>query len=927
MFRIRLPGRSLLSVLAALFALFVASPALAQTQGAIRISVIDPDGLPVPSATVTLTGEQLIGGAQERPTDGNGEVTFSALPLGNYDALADHPSFSGVTVRGILVTPGSTNGVEIQLRPAGEIQEFEVTDTRDPVDVSSTEVKQTLSREMLQRLPTGRSYQSALDMSVGVSGQGGNKSIGGGATNENTYMLDGANITDPVTGTFSVNFNFDAIEQLEILLGGYMPEYGQSLGGIVNINTRSGTNNLEFSTAVYYQNGNWRPRMDSRYAADGLQIAPTGFDSTFEIIDVAALVAGPLVRDKAWFIISYQAQRSVIANTGVPQTRDYDAHYVLSKLTVQPSAEHRFTGLFQLDPTSIDNIDQGDPFQKAESQGRQAQGGFLAQGKWQWFIGKDVNLDTTFNVQKSYIEVASVPCTHDDDRNFHPCEPGELEGNVDWETPGRIGLSGAFNSVNYGFFTFDDRWTYSSNSKLSLVTVQDPFGGVHDIKMGVGSEQLVWDQIQGSAGNLLFLDINDVPFDPNTFKSYYWIEYSQPSKFRTSGSRWNAFIQDSWKPVGNLTINYGLRFDNFLMRNDQGVAVMGGNLLGPRLFAAWDPFSDQRTKIATGYGRFNDAGRLGTASALAQANFGAKFYFGEYIQNYGYDFPAGIMNYSGQFLDFDPATNFTTVAPRLRTPLVDEVILNLEREVIEDFAIKSHLTGRFTRYQYEYDETNLIYDSDGSAVIGSRIAQDTQLLPRVRTPLLAKRDYFRWDLIMEKVRSRRWEAQASYSYSTNVGSTSRALSGSFINSPQTEFNYGPLLLQNKHQINMWGYWDLPTDPWTQTIGLVLQYDSGLPEERLYFAENQGSGNGSYSLRIRPRGTYYTWNDWWSLSLRFQQTIDVRKGSLLIDFTAQNLLNNRAADFYNFGIVDRLNRIQVLSRQPPLRFQLGLRYNF
>ena len=53
------------------------------------------------------------------------------------------------------------------------------------------------------------------------------------------YMLDGANITDPVTGTFSANFNYDAIEQIEVILGGYMPEYGQSLGGIVNIVTQS----------------------------------------------------------------------------------------------------------------------------------------------------------------------------------------------------------------------------------------------------------------------------------------------------------------------------------------------------------------------------------------------------------------------------------------------------------------------------------------------------------------------------------------------------------------------------------------------------------------------------------------------------------------------------------------------------------------
>ena len=81
---------------------------------------------------------------------------------------------------------------------------------------------------------------------------------------------------------------------------------------------------------------------------------------------------------------------------------------------------------------------------------------------------------------------------------------------------------------------------------------------------------------------------------------------ASPCATPRDSAAYSAFAQDSWKPVSNLTLNYGLRFDSFVSRNDLGEPVISGNLLGPRLFGAWDPWGDQRTKIATGYGRFND---------------------------------------------------------------------------------------------------------------------------------------------------------------------------------------------------------------------------------------------------------------------------------------------------------------------------------
>ena len=123
-----------------------------------------------------------------------------------------------------------------------------------------------------------------------------------------------------------------------------------------------------------------------------------------------------------------------------------------------------------------------------------------------------------------------------------------------------------------------------------------------------------------------------------------------------------------------------------------------------------------------------------------------------------------------------------------------------------------------------------------------------------------------------------------------------------------------------------GFWDLPTDPWKQTIGFFFVHYSGVPYERLYWAEGDASGFGGYDLRIRPRGTYVRGNSEWSFSLKFQQELDVRKGKIILDLEAQNLFNNRAPDSFSTALYTD-NRFQTLSRQDPLRLQAGLRYRF
>ena len=170
--------------------------------------------------------------------------------------------------------------------------------------------------------------------------------------------------------------------------------------------------------------------------------------------------------------------------------------------------------------------------------------------------------------------------------------------------------------------------------------------------------------------------------------------------------------------------------------------------------------------------------------------------------------------------------------------------------------------------------------------------------------------------------SRRWFGRVTYSYLRSGGTSSNSISGSFANDPQTQFNYGPFLATDlRHSVKGYASWELPTDPWNQTIGLRFVYEGGVPFERFYDGDTFGS------IRIRPRGAYTRFPPIWTFSIKFQQDIDVRKGKLTLDFEAANLFNNRAPFSLSYGFLQSSNRLVTNSRQDPLRLQFGARYRF
>jgi Carboxypeptidase regulatory-like domain/TonB-dependent Receptor Plug Domain len=308
------------------------------TAGSIKGLVIDDGGGALPGAVVTLSSPVLIGGAQQRKTDEDGRFIFVELPPGSYQMVFAREGFGTVTRKSIAVGLGRTVDLTVELKYGGA--QVDVIDTGAVIDQDSTTSGQNFNSDFLSRVPSGRTYQDVVNNTPGVVDNGsGNPNSGGASYNENSFMLDGVNITDPVTGTFSMNFNFDSIDEVQVVTTGFDPEYN-ALGATISVVTKSGGNSMEVVTNAFYTNGNWSPQYDAQFASDGSTLSPTGFDRERQYGSVGFQISGPVVKDRVWFLGSYEYNRTLIASAGVPLPRDFDSHYFYGKLTAQPVSSH-----------------------------------------------------------------------------------------------------------------------------------------------------------------------------------------------------------------------------------------------------------------------------------------------------------------------------------------------------------------------------------------------------------------------------------------------------------------------------------------------------------------------------------------------------------------------------------------------------------
>ncbi len=196
-----------------LVAIMAAGSLHAVTTSRLVGEVYDNDGQPMPGVTVQISSDKLIGGPQVAISDENGRFTFNLLPVGAYTVEATLVGFKPASGQ-VQVSLNRQAQIVFELVPEQFGGEIEVNARVPVVDTAQVNTSVTFDEQYLQLAAVGSANRDYLDMigqAAGVAGSG-NASVFGGTASDNSYLIDGLNTTDPATGTFGTNFNYDAIQ-------------------------------------------------------------------------------------------------------------------------------------------------------------------------------------------------------------------------------------------------------------------------------------------------------------------------------------------------------------------------------------------------------------------------------------------------------------------------------------------------------------------------------------------------------------------------------------------------------------------------------------------------------------------------------------------------------------------------------------------
>ncbi|MEN3336533.1 MAG: hypothetical protein V7647_209 [Acidobacteriota bacterium] len=305
---IRLSG---LCLFALAWVLVLAAPAAAQfDRGQISGTVKDAQGAVVPGATVVVTNTQTQI-TQTTVTDSSGFFTVPNLAPGRYDVSAELEGFKKAVRTGVQLDAASAQTLEFSLA-TGALTES-VTVTADTSSLQTdTGLRKTIESKDIEQLSfSGRNPIGVVGLKPGVVGGNFNNygfsdlgnggfSINGGRGDENNITVDGATaVRTRSSGAIVGVQNVDAIQEVQVLTGDYLPEYGRASGGQIRMVTKSGTNRFSGSTGFYYRDdklqANTWTRNKSPLKSDNRGPAP------FDYKQYGYAVGGPIQKDKLFF--------------------------------------------------------------------------------------------------------------------------------------------------------------------------------------------------------------------------------------------------------------------------------------------------------------------------------------------------------------------------------------------------------------------------------------------------------------------------------------------------------------------------------------------------------------------------------------------------------------------------------------------------
>jgi len=642
-------GTALMALVAVPAAAVLLAPTQAAAQnlvqGAVAGTVETQTGAPVAGATVTLQSVSQ-GFTRTYTTGANGEFRAVALPQGQYVAtvtsagnavLTETVSVGAGGTTSLIFTVGSASGAIVPTGDATQVDDIVVVGVRRAVsEFDATTTGLTVNVEELSRnVPIARDANAVALLAPGVvasDGAFGNiPTIGGASAGENTYFINGLNITKfrDFTGSSIVPFEF--YQTLETKTGGYQAEFGRGTGGVLNGTTKSGGNEWEFGITGYWQPDSLRSDSPNTY------LAQNNFDEN-ETSDIILDFGGPIIRDRLFIFGLYNWRERESTNIGVA--------------TSDPTLGAGAYGTV---------VTSDDPFYGA---------------KVDFLITDDHRLEFTYFSDEQEQETRNIFVDGDGDQ-IGEFVPSSFEfGGSNWIARYTgIWTDWLTTSVAYGVNEYNEALTSPGDACafISSTRVLDPrrgcwgtptsqvafnddkrtvfradvdiyadFFGAHHFRLGIDQEKLeASQQLDYSGAGYNYCrpggPISTAVNCTGDRTGGLWYRYQNhdgaglPTRVRIraydNDGAWTStqnayYIQDSWEVTDRLTLNLGLRNEGFENENVAGVAFIDlQDQWAPRLGATYDVFGDGDAKLFGFYGRYFLPVAVNTNQRLAGAEF------------------------------------------------------------------------------------------------------------------------------------------------------------------------------------------------------------------------------------------------------------------------------------------------------------------
>jgi hypothetical protein len=496
--------------------------------------------------------------------------------VGTYNVAISHISYQELVIKNVVVRLGKTTTLyEIRMKTKiHEAPEIVVLAQRPLIDPTTTEIGANLKREEFEALPLERDYRNitALLPQANHSFLGDGVNFSGATGLENRYFIDGIDVTDPFRGVSGTSLPYNFIDEIEVKSGGYEAEYRSSLGGVINVITSSGGNELHGQAFGFFANNNFAG--DPRFGT----IEPrTG---EFAQWDVGLSLGGPIKKDKLWFYAAYNPKYQV-EDVDVPESGFYE----------DKSLTHIFAGTLKWNINNKSNLNLtvfGDPGER-ESVGETffalSFGTPLAFENPDPVLGDmktggvNASLRGNYLANDNLLFEASVSIVSSRDYLQPMTERGQNEPRAQDAATGIF--SGGFAS------RVDNKSVRAAADASGTLTI-----GNHKVKAGIG----YWDnRLDTDFQHFERVLLGDTLFDDITWLIDGTVHNRIPS----------AFVQDSWQIHDRLRLNAGIRWEKqFLVGSNGDVAQEINSQLQPRIGFIFQPGALGSQKFYGSFGRF-----------------------------------------------------------------------------------------------------------------------------------------------------------------------------------------------------------------------------------------------------------------------------------------------------------------------------------